>query len=106
MITGKSHHRRPDPLLLLAAAVFLCAVMTTAATAGEPIDFPPGSGVVHGPQLHDKGFTVASVGRGGAGVSVSLTPPCSMAQDSAGEPGAIQEQETLSQVFLYVRYPW
>jgi hypothetical protein len=106
MITGKSHHRRADPLLLLAAAVFLCAVMTTAATAGEQLDFQTGAGVVQGPQLQDAGFTVASMGNGGVGVSVSLTPPYSLAQDSAGEPGAIQKQETLSQVFLYVRYPW
>jgi len=106
MITGKSHHRRPDALLLLAAAVFLCAVMTTAATGGEQFDLQRGAGVVHGPQLQDTGFTVASMGHGGAGVSVSLTPPYSMAQDSAREPEAIQKQEMLSQFFLYVQYPW
>ncbi len=37
MIRGKCHYRKPDPLLLLAAAVVLGVVMTTAAIAGERI---------------------------------------------------------------------
>ena len=35
MIRGKGHYRKPDPLLVLAAAVVLGAVLTTAAMAGE-----------------------------------------------------------------------
>ena len=106
MLNGNSHYRRPDPLLLLAAAVLLCAVMTTAATAGEVFTTLPGSGVMHRPQLQDKGFTLASVGHEGGGVSVSLTPPYRIPQGSAGEQAMLEKQQTLSQVFLYLSYPW
>ena len=46
MIRGKGHYRKPDPLLVLAAAVVLGAVLTTAAMAGETFNIlaRPGSG--------------------------------------------------------------
>jgi hypothetical protein len=106
MLKGNSHHRRPDPLLLLAVAVLLCAVMTSAATAGDVFNARPGTGGNHRPQVQDCGFTVASVGNEGAGLSVSLTPPYRMSEGFAREQGMAPKQETLSQVFLYVRYPW
>lgn len=106
MITGKSHHRRPDPLLLLAAAVLLGAVMTAAATAGELFNSSPVSGTLYRPQLTDGGFVVASMGQNGGGLSVSLTPPYQPARDFTNEQAAIQQPETLSQFFLLLRYPW
>jgi hypothetical protein len=106
MLKANIHHRRPDPLLLLVAAVLLCAVMTTAATAGDVFNASSESGVIRRPQAQDNGFTLASVGHEGGGVSVSLTPPYPISRDSAGELAMIQKQDMLSQVFLYVRYPW
>lgn len=106
MIPAKSHSHRPDPLLLLAAAVLLCALMTSAATAGEASKFPPGLAVVQRPQLQDNGLTLASVGHEGGGVSVSLTPPHPVSHDSAREPASAVQPQTLSEVFVYLRYPW
>jgi hypothetical protein len=106
MITGKSHHRKPDPLLLLAAAVLLCAVMTTAATAGDVIDVLPAPAVIPHPPLHDGGFTLASVGHEGGKVRMSLMSPYPMAQISGDEQRSTQRQETLSQVFVFLHYPW
>lgn len=106
MITGKSHHRKPDPLLLLAAAVLLCAVMTSAATAGGVNNFLPAPTVIPNPPLHDSGFTLASVGHEGGKVRMTLMPPHSMAQNFPAEQRSIQRQEVLSQVFLFLHYPW
>jgi hypothetical protein len=106
MITGKSHYRKPDPLLLLASAVLLCAVMTTAAAAGDGIDFLPAPAVIPHVPVDDSGFTLASVGHEGGKVRMSLVPPYPMARISPGEQRSIHRQETLSQVFLFLHYPW
>lgn len=106
MITGKSHHRKPDPLLLLAGTVLLCAVMTSIATAADVIDFLPAPEVIPHTSLHDSGFTLANVGHEGGKVRMSLISPYPMAQISPVEQRSIQRQETLSQVFLFLHYPW
>jgi hypothetical protein len=106
MITGGSHHRRPDPFLLLVAAVILGAVMTSAATAGDLFNYFPKTQSAFNPQSQDDGFMVASMGHNGGGVSVSLTPPQELPQDFLYEDAASQQQEMLSHVFVFVRYPW
>ena len=106
MIRRKSHHRRPDPLLLLVIAVILCSAMTTAATAGELYNFFPKSVLVYKAKPQDSGFTVASMGNTGAGVTVSLTPPNRLPQDFLDGGESVQNQEMLSNVFLFLRYPW
>ena len=106
MIRGKSHHRRPDPFLLLVIAVILCSAMTTAATAGESFNFFPKSVLVHQVKPQDNGYTVASMGTSGGGVTVSLTPPNKLPQDFLDGGGSVQNQEMLSNVFLFLRYPW
>jgi hypothetical protein len=106
MIRGKRHHRRPDPLLLLAIAVILCSAMTTAATADELYNFFPKSVLVYKAKPQDSGFTVASMGHVGAGVTVSLTPPNRLPQDFLDGGESVQNQEMLSTVFLFLRYPW
>ncbi len=107
MIRGKSHHRWPDPLLLLAAAVVLCAVMTTAATAGELFNFFPKPESTYRLPPQDNGYTVARMGHTGGGLRVSLTPPCELPQDFLDGRGSAQKQEVLlSQVYFSLRYPW
>jgi hypothetical protein len=106
MIRGKSHHCRPDPLQLLVIAVILCSAMTTAATAGEVFNFFPKSVLVYQAKPQDNGFTVASMGNSGGGVNVSLTSPNKLPQDFLDGGGSVQNQEMLSNVFLFLRYPW
>jgi hypothetical protein len=106
MIRGKSHHRRLDPLLLLAIVVILCSAMTTAATAGDLYNFFPKSVLVYKAKPRDSGFTVASMGTAGAGLTVSLTPPNKLPQDFLDGGESVQNQEMLSTVFLFLRYPW
>jgi hypothetical protein len=106
MIRGISHHRRPDPLLLLVIAVILCSAMTTAATAGELSLLIPKPVLVSQVKPQKSGFTVASMGITGGGVTVSLTPPNKLPQDFLDGGGSVQNQEMLSNVFLFLRYPW
>ena len=106
MIRGKSHHRRPDLLLLLVVAVILCAAMTTAATAGELFNFFPNSELVYRQEPWDSGYTVASMGNTGGGLNVSLTPPNKLPRDFLDGRDSAQNQEMLSNVFLFLRYLW
>ena len=106
MIRGNSHHRRPDPLLLLVIAVILCSAITTAATAGELYNFFPKSVLVYKAKPQDSGFTVASMGTAGAGVTVSLTSPNKLPQDFLDGGESARNQEMLSNVFLFLHYPW
>lgn len=107
MIRGKGHYRKPDPLLVLAAAVVLGAVLTTAAMAGETFNIlaKPGSGY-QAPSLQDAGFSVASLGENGAGLRVSLTPPRGYARENADSRVRTQGKETFSNVYFFLRYPW
>ena len=41
MMKLRRYHRKPDALLVLAASVFLAAVMTSTVKAGELIDYRP-----------------------------------------------------------------
>ena len=106
MIRGKSHYRRPDSLLMLAVATILCSTMTTAVTADELIHIIPKSVLVSHVKPRDSGITVASMGITGGGVTVSLTPPNKLPQDFLDGGEAVQNQEMLSNVFLFLRYPW
>jgi hypothetical protein len=107
MIRGKGHYRKPDPLLVLAAAVVLGAVLTTAAMAGETFNIlaRPGSGY-QAPSPRDAGFSVASLGENGANLRVSLTPPRGYSRENADGRVRTQGKETLSNVYFFLRYPW
>jgi hypothetical protein len=54
----------------------------------------------------ESGFTVTSMGSSGGRLNVSLTPPIKLPQDFLDGQRAAQNQEMLSNVFLFVRYPW
>jgi hypothetical protein len=107
MIRGKGHYRKPDPLLVLAAAVVLGAVLTTAAMAGETFNIfaKPGSDY-QAPLLRDAGFSVASLGENGAGLRVSLTPPRGDSRGYVDSRVTTQGKETFSNVYFFLRYPW
>jgi hypothetical protein len=105
MIRGNSHRRWPDPFLLLVAVVVLFAVMTTAAMAGDSFDFFPKPELIYQIEHENSGFTVTHVGSGG-GLNVSLRPPGKLPQDFLDGQGVAKNQEMLSNVFLFVRYPW
>jgi hypothetical protein len=81
MIRGKSHHRWPDPFLMLIAAVVLCAVMTTAAMAGELFNFFPKPVYAYQQKPRGSGFTVTRMGNSGGGLNVSLTSPIKIPHD-------------------------
>lgn len=105
MIRGRGHFRMPDPLLLLAAAVVLGAVVTTAATAGEPFVGYSHTYYREAPQ-DGAGLPLARLGRTGGGLHLSLTPPRELSQGFTDGQAPAQGQEPLSHIFLFVSYPW
>ena len=106
MINGKSHHRRLAPLLLIVAAVLPGAVMTSAASAGESISFFPKSETGYRAPSQENGILVASMGHTGGALNVSLTPPYEHPHGFLDGQNSAQKQEVLSEVFLFLRYPW
>jgi hypothetical protein len=106
MLRGISHHRRPDPFMLFVTAVILCSAVTTTASAGELFNFFPKSDTVYRPKPKGSGFTVASMGNTGGGLNVSLTPPNKLPRDFLDGRDTAQNEEMLSNVFLFLRYPW
>ena len=83
MMRGRRHYRKPDSLLLLAAAVTLAALMTSTVSAGELIDYRP---VDPGTRLTslflDNGY-LPDPANPASRLQVSFTPP---ALDGAAEP--------------------
>ena len=106
MFRGKSHHRWPDPFLLLIAVVILGAVMTSAASAGELSGFFPKPELIYQLKHENSGVTVTRVGSNGGGLNVSLTPPIRLPKDFLDGQGTAKNQEMLSNVFLFVSYPF
>jgi hypothetical protein len=107
MIRGKCHYRKPDPLLLLAAAVVLGVVMTTAAIAGEAISFFPQTNTIYQASPQDKGgYALASIGHAGGGLSVTLTPPRELQQTSLASGGSAEEMGKLTDIFFVLHFPW
>ena len=99
MIRGHRHHRKPDPLLLLVAAVALGVAMTTVVNAGERDLYASQFSV-------DQGIVTTAIGAKGACLQVSLSPPpeveTSLIRSGANE----RDLERLSDIFLSLRYPW
>ncbi len=99
MMNGHHHYRKPDPLLLLVAAVALGALMTTAVNAGEDTAFarPTGSG---------QGLVATDIGATGARLQVSLTPPSEVEASFLNSGAKQRDLDRLSDIFLSLRYPW
>jgi hypothetical protein len=107
MISAKGHSRKPDPLLLLIAAVVLGAFVSTAAMAGDPSEpFTKSDAACRISRQDSDGYSLARMGCEGAAVRVSMTPPRGFAQDLVDGRAVVQRQDTLSPVFLFVRYAW
>lgn len=106
MFHGKSHHRRPDPLLLFVALVLLGAAITGAASAGESTNFFTKTDAGYHAQSQDNGLLLASMGRNGGVLNVSLTPPNQHPHGHQDAQYPARQQDVLSEVFLFLRYPW
>jgi len=94
----KNLTRKPDPLMLLVAAVVLGAVMSTTVRAAEPFQFKPQdrlAGLVS--MFGEEGYRVTRLGNTDAGLHVSMTPP-------AGVKGG--SKHGLKNMYLSIRLPW
>ena len=98
-------YRKPDPLLLLAAAVALGAVMTTAVNAGERTGFAT-SGLSGSQFPTSHGLVATSIGASGARLQVSLTPPPEVEASFLGSGANQRDLDRLSDIFLSLHYPW
>lgn len=107
MLRDRHHYRKPDPLLLLAVAVALAAMMTSAVQAGEPSLFYSLAQPAFALSVdRDQGFTVARVGEDGGNLHVSLSPPPDVIEGIRASGGSEADLENLNNVFLSVRFPW
>jgi hypothetical protein len=102
MMSGHRHYRKPDPLVLLVAAVALGALMTSVVNAGEgPATAGPGAGTGL-----SSGLIGTDLGTKGARLQVSLTPPPEVEASFLGSGASERELNGLSDIFLSLRYPW
>ena len=75
MMKHRRYHRKPDALLVLAASVFLAAVMTSTVTAGELIDYRPSDMSTRLVSLFlDEGYR-PDPGNPASSLQLSLIPP-------------------------------
>ena len=106
-MNGRHHFRKPDPLLLLVAAITLGAVMSTTVNAAEPV-IP--SMAFRQPELFStfdgNGFRLSRIGDTNAGLHVSLQPPAEVEQTASANSGSQQDLKDLLDVYLSVRLPW
>lgn len=104
---GKNLIKRPDPLMLLAVIVTLCAVMSTTVNAAELIQFQPQSRLAKMTAAFDEnGYRVTGLGDSSAGLHVSLTPPPEVREVNRANAVSSRGQRGLSDVYLSIRLPW
>ncbi len=107
MMKGYRHYRKPDPLLLLVAAVALSTVMTTAVNAGEgPALAHPGVANSLFSTGTGQGLVATDIGTTGARLQVSLSPPPEVEASFLSSGASKRELNGLSDIFLSLRYPW
>jgi hypothetical protein len=105
MMRGHHHYRKPDPLLLLVAAVALGVVMTTVVNAGEPVMVT--TPALSGSQFStDQGVVVTDIGARGTRLQVSLTPPPEVEASFIRSGASERDLDRLSDIFLSLHYPW
>jgi len=100
MLRGNRYHRKLDPLFLLALAVSLAAIMTTAVSAGEVGGFTP-QGLAP-----SSGLAMTPPDRTGAGLYLSLQTPPEVTAGFIASGSRTQEIKALPSVFLSFRMPW
>ena len=102
MMSGHRHYRKPDPLVLLVAAVALGALTTSVVNAGEgPATAWPGAG-----SSLSSGLIGTGLGTKGAQLQVSLTPPPEVEASFQSSGASERELNGLSDIFLSLRFPW
>lgn len=100
--------RKPDPLVLLAMAVTLAAVMSsTVVQAGELFQFKPQPQLANlADVLEESGYHVTSIGSSSAGLHVSMVRPSTVEVDHPASVDAGQGLKDMSEVYLSIRMPW
>ena len=99
--------RKPDPLMLLAVAVALGAVMSTMVHAAEPFQFKPQTRLANlAAVLDEDGYRLTSLGNTGAGLHVSMTPPAAVEEGYLDTGGSKRGLNNSSDVYLSIRLPW
>jgi hypothetical protein len=106
-MSGRHHFRKPDPLLLLVAAITLGVVMTTAVNAGEPVRLSQAFQQTKWlSDFDDNGYRVSRIGDTAAGVHVSMLPPPEAEEAVAANDGSQWDLKNLLDVYLTIRLPW
>jgi len=100
MLRSNRTHRKLDPLFLLALAVSLAAIMTTAVSAGEVRGFSA-QGLAS-----SSGFAMTPLDHTGAGLYLSLQTPAEVTAGFIASGSRAQEIKALPSVFLSFRMPW
>ncbi len=106
-MNGNRLTRKPDPLLLLAMAVVLGAVLSTSVQAAEPHGFLPVSLQSDpAPTLDENGYRIVRFGKHGAALHVSMSPPPAVGESYRTSGNQQDVSDDLSEVFLSVNLPW
>jgi type IV secretory pathway protease TraF len=102
MMKRRRYHRKPDALLVLAASVFLAAVMTSTVKAGELIDYRPSDSSTHLVSLFlDEGYRHDPANPASSLQLSFIPPPVAVASAHAGR-GSVKP----SHVLLSWRIRW
>jgi hypothetical protein len=102
MMKHRRYHRKPDALLVLAASVFLAAVMTSAVKAGELIDYRPSDSSTHLVSLFlDEGYRHDPANPASSLQLTFMPPPVNVASAHSGG-GSVKP----SHVLLSWRIRW
>ena len=102
MIKRRRYHRKPDALLVLAASVFLAAVMTSTVKAGELIDYRPSDSSTRLMSLFlDEGYR-PDAANPGSSLQLSFMPPLVSAASARADRGSVKP----SHVLLSWRVRW
>jgi hypothetical protein len=105
MMRGHRYYRKPDPLLLLVAAVALGVVTTTVVNAGERDLFA--TAALSASQFSvDQGMVGTDIGTRGARLQVSLSPPPEVETSLIRSGASERDLDHLSSIFLSLYYPW
>lgn len=106
-MSGRHHFRRPDPMLLLVAAVTIGTVMSMTVKAAEPvIPVSAFQQAQHFAAFDDDGFRVGRIGDTDAGLHVSMLPPPEFAKAMPASSTSNQDLKNMLDVYLTVRLPW
>jgi type IV secretory pathway protease TraF len=102
MMKRRRYHRKPDALLVLAASIFLAAVMTSTVKAGELIDYRPSDSSTHLVSLFlDEGYRHDPANPASSLQLSFMPPPVAVASAHAGR-GSVKP----SHVLLSWRIRW